>query len=715
MQSGKASQPPDSTAEGQELHETAGAVDSALLYRDARRRLAELATVQRVAQAITAAVHLDQLCATVVEQVGSAFGYRLVSIYLRDGETLRLRAAIGYDHVLKEISLSQGVSGRVVRTGQPCFVRDTAAEPDFLHAVPQICQGIMVPLIYAEGPALGVIAVESTGAPLLTDDDLSIISLLADQISVAVVNARLFARVEDAAKRFSSLVESAASVIICLDLELKVSEFNREAERVFGLSRAEALSQDYLDRFVAPADQTAVATVVLAAIAGSPARPFETLLIAADGTERAFFWTITCHRNPAGSPSELLVIGQDITERRAAEQARLAMERKMLESQRLESLGVLAGGIAHDFNNLLAAILGNASLLLFDLPPGSEAYQSARQIELVTARAADLVRQMLAYAGRGRFVMQPLDLNALVAEMIVLLRVSVSKGATLIQHLSPRLPLIEGDPAQIRQVVMNLIINASEALGPQSGTITIATALHHVDMDTLAAAHVGADLPQGLYVGVTIADTGIGMDAATRARIFDPFFTTKFAGRGLGLAAVLGIVRSHHGALLLESERGYGSTFTALFPIPRQAPTSDAVASADNASPAPRAGSERPLVLVIDDEDEVRRTTARILERGGYTAISATDGESALTICRSLHQPISAVILDLTMPYISGEQVFRDLRRERPELPVLLMSGYSAEEMSARFPGEMPSAFLQKPFSAATLLALVGKAVVRAP
>jgi CheY-like chemotaxis protein len=283
----------------------------------------------------------------------------------------------------------------------------------------------------------------------------------------------------------------------------------------------------------------------------------------------------------------------------------------------------------------------------------------------------------------------------------------------LIQHLSPKLPLIEGDSAQIRQLVLNLITNASEILDPRGGTITVTTSLHYVDSSTLALARIGTDLPQGTYVGLSVADTGAGMDEATKARIFDPFFSTKFTGRGLGMAAVLGIVRSHHSALLLASEPGCGSIFTIYFPSSQQIPLPDLAAPIDAPTSALDSIAQLPLVLVIDDEEAVRQTTTRILERGGYAALSAADGESGLALSRSLHQPIAAVLLDLTMPRVTGEQVFRDLRQDHPDLPILLMSGYAAEEMSARFTSETAARFIQKPFSAATLLAMVAKAIAR--
>ncbi|MEI7771244.1 MAG: GAF domain-containing protein, partial [Chloroflexales bacterium] len=271
---------------------TALAVDNALLMRSARRRLSELTTVQRVAQAITSDLRLDQICQTVVDQIHRAFDYQMISIYLREGDALYLQSVVGYDSVIATIQLSQGASGRVARSGEAVFVRDARQDSDFMFAMPDICQAIIVPLRYSDGPPLGILAVESNGVPLLTDDDLALLSLLADQVSVAVVNARLFASVEDSARRFSSLVESAGSLIICTAPDLRISEFNREAQRVYGVARAAALGTSYLEQFVAPEQRAMLAARAQAALVGHPAT-FESTWRIVSGEERTFVWTLT--------------------------------------------------------------------------------------------------------------------------------------------------------------------------------------------------------------------------------------------------------------------------------------------------------------------------------------------------------------------------------------------------------------------------------------
>jgi PAS domain S-box-containing protein len=386
-----------------------------------------------------------------------------------------------------------------------------------------------------------------------------------------------------------------------------------------------------------------------------------------------------------GTLQGTLGIGEDITERRKSELA-------LLQAQKLESLGVLAGGIAHDFNNLLVTIMGNASLAVLKLPPAGGPLEELQQIEIAGQRAADLCRQMLSYAGKGRLEKQPVSINQLVQEMTQLLRVSLPKGAAVNFRLMPNLPLTEADPTQLRQVIMNLVINAGEAIGDQPGTILMATGVTHADKDYFAEAQIDQDAPEGDYVYLEVSDTGAGMDAQTRARIFDPFFTTKFTGRGLGLASVLGIVRGHGGGLKVYSEVGKGTSFKVLLPIASGAVAP--VSGRDEASDWSGGGT----VLVIDDEQAIRSVAARMLARLGFQVIEAEDGAQGVEILRNAPTPLTAALLDLTMPGLSGEETLRQLRRIDRRLPVILMSGYNEREVLDRFVGRDLAGFLQKPF-----------------
>ncbi|MBA3468329.1 MAG: MASE1 domain-containing protein [Herpetosiphonaceae bacterium] len=395
-------------------------------------------------------------------------------------------------------------------------------------------------------------------------------------------------------------------------------------------------------------------------------------------------------------------------DRTTQEADRRDMERKLLETQKLESLGLLAGGIAHDFNNFLTTIMGNLNLAMLESAADGPLLPYLNTIEIATRRAADLSRQMLAYSGKGRFIVSRMSINDLVAEMMTLLQVSIGKQIALQHEFNPDLPLVEIDATQIRQVVMNLIVNASDAIGLQAGQITLRTGIiDAANLDGLGG-RLGPDQPDGCYVSIEVSDTGAGMDALTQARIFEPFFTTKFTGRGLGLAAVQGIVRSHHGILKVASEVGRGSTFKVLLPC-----AADSVPVAV-ALPPPAQTLNDGVVLVIDDEDAIRSTITRMLERLGFQTLQAASGHAGLALLQQ-HAEIVAVLLDMTMPDLDGETTFGAIQQAGGPIPVILMSGYSQTEITSRLVDTHLAAFIHKPFTLDELNDVVIKALKKAP
>jgi len=387
---------------------------------------------------------------------------------------------------------------------------------------------------------------------------------------------------------------------------------------------------------------------------------------------------------------------RDITERKLAEEERISLEKQLLHAQKLESLGVLAGGIAHDFNNILMAIIGNADLALMRLNKESPAIENLHRIEQAATRAADLAKQMLAYSGKGKFVVETIDLNLLLEEMLHMLEVSISKKAVLRINQHKPLPFVEADATQLRQIVMNLVINASEAIGDRSGVIAITTGSMECDRDYLKNIWLDEKLCEGQYAFVEIADTGCGMDKETLSKLFDPFFTTKFTGRGLGMAAVLGIVRGHKGAIKVYSEPDRGTTFKILLPVSDRKAESCATASqADNWR-----GSG--VVMLVDDEKTVRGVCSEMLRELGFTPITANDGREALEMFGA-RGDIRAVILDLTMPHMDGEQCFRELRKLRPDVKVIMSSGFNEQEVTEKFMGKGLAGFIQKPYRISVL------------
>lgn len=428
-----------------------------------------------------------------------------------------------------------------------------------------------------------------------------------------------------------------------------------------------------------------------------------------------------------------------INARRQAEEEKRQIELRLQHSQKLESLGVLAGGIAHDFNNLVMAIMGHVEIALCDLPSASAARDSLEDIETVAVRASELCRQLLAYSGKERFVVEPVNLNHLVVEMSQLLETAVAKTAQVQLVLAENLPAIDAAATQIRQIVMNLITNASDALRGRKGIIRIESGLIEIDEVSLERTQMSFDAAPGPHVYLQVQDTGCGMNRATQEKIFDPFFTTKTSGRGLGMAAVRGIVRSHRGAIFLESEPDQGSTFRILFPMANSPNLDSGQAAGAPAAGAPPHGPSsfgrepspqslrRPqakrtrdeptpttgaaTVLVIDDDLTIRTVTTITLEGAGYLVLTAEDGLRGLETFRRYHRDIAVVLLDLSMPEMSGEETFAELRKLRSDTPVIASSGHGENEVRLRLPHL--AGYIQKPYQAQSLITEVRRVLRR--
>jgi signal transduction histidine kinase/CheY-like chemotaxis protein len=416
------------------------------------------------------------------------------------------------------------------------------------------------------------------------------------------------------------------------------------------------------------------------------------------GGYRYVFSRAELDRDEEGRPTRLVGTMQDITERKRAEEERQKLERQVLQAQKLESLGVLTGGIAHDFNNLLMAIIGNADLALLELSQDSAAWSNIQAIIETALKASQLTSQMLAYAGKGRFQVEAHDLNSVITKMGHLLKSSVSKKAELSYQLTPGLPSIAADAAQLRQIVLNLVVNADEALGQKSGQITIKTSARELTQKDIDSVMTFEPLSVGQYVVMEVVDSGCGMDDETKAKVFEPFFTTKFAGRGLGLAAVQGIVRGSGGALEVISQPGCGATFRVFFSA------FGSTTSRPPVEPEPtKAWRGRGFVLLVDDEAPVRAAAQQMLEKLGFEVLVASDGAEGIELFQARSDDIVCVLLDLQMPKMSGEEVFDEIRALRTSTPVILSSGYGEEEAVQRFAGRGLADFIQKPYRLSAL------------
>lgn len=393
-----------------------------------------------------------------------------------------------------------------------------------------------------------------------------------------------------------------------------------------------------------------------------------------------------------GDAVYFVAVIHDISDRKAREEDEQQLQRKIEHTQRLESLGVLAGGIAHDFNNILAAIQGNAELLKMQIDGDEESREHLGNIETGCSHAADLCRQMLAYAGQGRYIIQQVNLSELVRNMARLIEVSIPKNIQLEHHLDSGIPMVEFDVAQLEQVIINLLTNAAEAIGEASGTINITTGSTFTDTSSLEHCYGSEELQSGQYVFVEVKDDGCGISDETLQHMFEPFFTTKFTGRGLGMSAILGIMRSNHGGICIDSKPGHGSAIRVFLP-PSKGKAKQTLEETMTGQFV-TSGS----VLVVDDELGVQTVACRMLARMGFETLAANDGIECLDIYRQHQDEIAAVLLDLTMPKMSGDKAFDALRKINASVKVLISSGYGEAKLAERFKDKQPAGFVQKPY-----------------
>ena len=416
-------------------------------------------------------------------------------------------------------------------------------------------------------------------------------------------------------------------------------------------------------------------------------------IITRNGEERWIQHVCQPVYDAAGTSLGRRASNRDITQQKEAERERQLFDEQLQEMHKLESLSALAGGVAHDFNNLLMGILGNADLAMMDMPEDSQTYGMLQDIREASERAGELSQQMLAYSGKGSFVLAPINLNRELESLKPLLNATISRKIDLVYKFEADLPQIDADASQLRQILMNLVRNASEAIGDDEGTVTISTGVTYCERDYLQTTHLGNNLPPGNYVKLQVNDTGCGMNPETLAKIYDPFFSTKFAGRGLGLAAAFGIIRGHRGAIKAVSKQGEGTQFTVLFPIARKQET------AEGRIPTGHAGWEPSgSVLVVDDETVIRRITRMMLERMGFEVLTAEDGVEGVETFRKHADELACVLLDLTMPRMGGEEACARMHEIAPEVPIILASGYDVNEATEQFSDMQLAGFMHKPY-----------------
>ena len=499
--------------------------------------------------------------------------------------------------------------------------------------------------------------------------------------------------------KYFDLFDLAPVGYLTLNEKGLIMEANLTASRLLGVERSSLVNHPLM-RFILREDQDGYYLHRKRLFETGMPQMFELRMLRREGPP--FCVRIEATAVQAGESGSLVykVVMSDITEGKMVEQERLELERRFLHLQKLESLSTLAGGIAHDFNNLLAVILGSLELALDDLSPGSSARPRIDNAIRASKRAADLIKQMLAYTGKGRYATENVNLSILVQENINFFRAAIPETTTLNLLLTHDSPPVLADANQLQQAVMNLITNAAEAIGETAGFITISTGTEIYKEKDLLKSRIDEKPSPGRFVYLEVADTGCGMDSETLHRLFEPFFTTRFFGRGLGMSAVLGIIRGHKGAIFVDSRVNKGTTIRIIFPVSETAlPESVQLESTEGSLPV-RSGpsSLKGTILIVYDQDEVINFSKEMATRSGYSVRTAADGQEAVKVFQEHADEIACVVLDLTMPRMDGTATFKALKQIRPDVKVILSSDYSEKEVAQRFTGKGLAGFIQKPY-----------------
>jgi PAS domain S-box-containing protein len=531
------------------------------LFAISQRKSQELSLLAQIHASLARELDLSTIFKIVVDTLVETFGYDLVSSYLSNGQKLILQHQNGYTFPHNQLFLDQGIIGRVMRTGTPALVNDVSKDPDFIPTPNDpLTQSELCLPIFDESVAIGVINIESTKKNKFSEADLNLLTMLCEHIGIAIARSRLYEQVNHSEKRFRALIEHNPASISLMDKDGFRQASWMLSQELWGYQVEEFIKLNAFD-MVHPDDLERVSTIYHeltqrpgTSITMQPHRVFH-----GDGSIR---WVETTLTNLLHEPAvqAIVVNSRDVTQQKQAEEA-------LRQSQKLESLAILAGGVAHDFNNLLVAMMGQISIAQMKAGKDDPAQHHLEKALDATKRAENLTQQLLAYSGRVRFQVDRFNLNDFILEHIAFFRITLPDTITLTPQLHNPPPLIEADMSQIKQVIVNLIINAAESIWKQTGTIILATGMTAVNksIQTTWSHQELVPLP-GKYVTLTISDDGAGMDEDTLSKVFDPFFSTKFIGRGLGLAAVQGIIRGHSGGINITSHVGKGSAFQLFLP-----------------------------------------------------------------------------------------------------------------------------------------------------
>ncbi|MGA3124351.1 MAG: response regulator [Polyangiaceae bacterium] len=654
------------------------------LARQVSLQATALSVLDGLSESLARQLDPENALAETLAECLDAAGLSVGAILLREtGGRLTAKAQIGWP-TESDWVVHSGVLLDAIQRGGVVIPSDEVGRPgqDLLSAL-GVASALAVPIVARDEP-LGVLVLASNRADLAGAAGESFVRAarsVSMQLGQALALSRTFSKLANAEQRYRALLDNARDAISVLTPGGVVLEANRAWERLLGVPREHALGRNVAD--FAPDPKSGLQSEYDKAVAQRGGSVPPSLIRRPDGTEIQ----VELSRTAVEIAGEkfILSIGRDVTDR-------LRLEEQFRQAQKMEAIGSLAGGIAHDFNNLLSVILSYTELALGDLKPGNPLREDLEQVKRAGERSCDLTRQLLAFSRQQLLQPQILDLNAILAGMEKMLRRLLGEAVQLSLLTFTNIGRVYVDRGQIEQVVMNLAVNARDAM-PSGGKLSIETG--NVDLDAVyAAQHHG--LTPGPYVMLAVTDTGTGMDAATRARIFEPFFTTKEMGKGtgLGLATVFGIVTQSHGHIWVYSEPGKGTTFKIYFP--RRDPVADDEVPAVAPTTDPR-GSE--TVLLVEDEDQVRALARRILGQNGYNVLEAQNGGEAFLICEQFEARIHLLVTDVVMPRMSGKQLAERLAVVRPDMRVLFMSGYTDNTIVHHGVLDAGVAFLQKPIT----------------
>ena len=683
------------------------ALENARLFEDSEQRRRESEVLADVSRALTAPLDVDAVLRRITDGAKELVGSDLALIGFRedDEEPVTVRYQVGTRPMPSRpnrIEVGKGLGGRALSTGRPQrtadYQNDPAFDKEYLEraSANQTVAAMVVP-IKSVDRTIGLIYVANRSPRLFTDHDEAVLSRLADEAAIALRNAQLFASERESERRYRMLVEGSIQGILIHRNWITVFANSTCAHMLGFESPGELLGVDSR-RWIASHDLPRIEGYFAARQRGETVpSQYEFQAVRKDGS---LVWfdiqaaLILWEDEPA---VQLTIL--DVTERKRAEEALRQSEAQLRQSQKMEAVGRLAGGVAHDFNNLLTVITGRTELLLLRLPADDPRRRDIELVKKTADRAATLTQQLLAFSRKQMLQPRVLDLNGVVANIAQMLRPLIGETIELITVLDPTLGRVKADPAQIEQIILNLAVNARDAM-PQGGRLTIETA--NVELDAVFVdAHPGSSA--GPHAMLSVRDTGIGMSPEVQAHVFEPFFTTKGVGKGtgLGLATVYGIVKQHDGYVLLESTLGAG-TAVSIYLARVSAPV-DRTAVVE-AEPVLRASG---TVLVVEDEGELRALATEVLGFAGYSVLSAGGPNSALEIARGHTGPIHLLLTDVVMPEMSGRDLADRLAPTRPEMKVLYMSGYTDDAIVHHGVLDSRTVLLKKPFTPDALTRMV--------